>query len=131
MKKYLLFVLCVFLAVVFLWLRDADAINTNAKLTWDAPESGFVTGYTIYGEVDGVVEICKTVPADITIVPIADLNLIPGVCYYFYVTAYNNWGESDQSNRVDHTLIPHTQPNDIIPIKIDRPGSLTIKLSWE
>jgi hypothetical protein len=94
MKKYLTLIL------LLLTTLAASSVNFTLALAWDAdPSDPTVTKYTLY-RADGLtapfVKVAD-IPAPNTTYAFPSLS--PGV-YRFYVTASNEWGESDPSNTV-------------------------------
>lgn len=80
---------------------DPPIVTTvdKAELTWqpNKPEDN-VLGYTLYWSVDGTVwqkpiKLGNRTTAGVT-------NILKGATYYFYITAYNEHGESLPSNIV-------------------------------
>lgn len=121
--------LAVILTLIMLIAVEAQA---GPKFTWDPVPEEKVLGYTLYGQVDGIDQVLKTVPADVTAIPINELNLTPGVTYLFFVRAYNDLGESGDSNIVPYLIDKHTPPPDLIsPIIIKRPSSIIITIDVE
>jgi hypothetical protein len=114
-------VLTAFLAIVSL-ARGAD-------LQWDYPSDwGVITGYTVYFNEEGETDPAfnKTVPKNspditqdgtsVTYTDIDDkLNLAHNQPYNFYITAYNESGESLPSNIVTYTRTGYGPPADSLP----------------
>ena len=111
--------------IVLLILVMAVSVNA-AKLKWDA-STGEVDGYNIYftggaesfnydaGDATEVLDIVNT------------LNLHPGTTYTFTATAYNQMGESAESNSATYTTPDVYAPTgDNIPIRLTKPSVITI-----
>jgi len=76
----------------------ATDIAIGIQLDWTAA-SGTVTGYKIYRKVDtGSYSLFRTVGVSSS--PQQDLTVISAHTYYYYLTAYNGYGESVPSNVV-------------------------------
>ena len=109
MKKIL--VLCLFL------LFMTSPILAQ-ELKWDNNDPGNVTGYIMYFSDDPGIpdKYHKTIAGESnTSVTFADLQLAFGVQYEFYVTAYNDNGESGQSNHVTGVRQAYVPPTDNLP----------------
>jgi len=106
--------------IVFLILVMAVSVNA-ANLRWNASDDA--DGYTVYfnefnydaGNALEVLEIVDT------------LNLQPGTTYSFTVRAYNQIGESKDSNIAMYTTADvYTPLENNLPIRITRPSTITI-----
>jgi len=97
----------------------------GASLQWDDPgvEWDTITGYTVYFS-DGIGDFNKSeitgdlIRADgsVTYTDIDNkLNLHYGIEYTFYITAYNESGESGPSNTVTYTREAYVPPLDHLP----------------
>ena len=100
------------------------------KLSWLAPAytGGYpVTGYNIYRSRDAKNFSCvATVNA--STLNFTDTNVSNGVAYYYYVTAVNEFGESEPSNEVSAVpcAVP-SPPRNLTAIA----GNGSVALSWE
>jgi len=102
------------------------ALAFGASLQWDDPGAEWtaIIGYTVYFS-DGVEDFNKSVPTadlvrvegiSVTYPDIDDkLNLRQNTEYTFYITAYNETGESGPSNSVTYTREGYTPPPDHLP----------------
>ena len=80
-------------------------------LKWDA-STGEVIGYKVYyGTKTGEYTESKDV-GNVTQYPLADLNLTQGLTYYFMLRAYNDFGESEDSNIISYSA---PVPGDLTP----------------
>lgn len=97
----------------------------GASLQWDDPgaEWDSIVGYTIYFS-DGTEDFNKTelkgnltrADGSVTYADIDNnLNLHYGIEYTFYITAYNDSGESGPSNTVTYTREAYVPPLDHLP----------------
>jgi hypothetical protein len=91
-------------------VQTASGVNlSSVTLAWDPSPDSWVSGYAVqYGTVSG----SYTVRLDVGPVTTATVtNLMPGVTYYFVVTAYTSDGlESLPSNEVSYT-VPAVTPD--------------------
>jgi len=102
------------LFIILVILVMAVSVNA-ASLKWDT--SNNAVGYTVY--FNGF-----TYNTNYNEVPDIDttLNLHPGTTYTFTVRAYNQMGESGDSNAVDYTTADVYSPPEInIPVKKEIP----------
>jgi hypothetical protein len=114
------------LFIIFLIIGMAAIVNAKS-LTWDA-STGDVTGYTAYWGTSSGEFPYNYDAGDLLIVnDIGNtFNLHPGVKYFFVVKAYNSKGESDASNEVEYTVPEYTPPDNNLPIRVERPATITI-----
>ena len=102
------------IGILFLLVGMAQA----AILQWDhAGADGFIIYYT-----DGTFNYNYTVVGDVRTCDTGLLNLIPGVEYTIYVTAYNEVAESGPSNTVIHIRTVFEPPANLLPVVEDAPG---------
>lgn len=93
-----------FCLLIVVWVcMSIGSVNVSADtLKWDAP-TGTVVGYNIYWSVvdSGVVPWVKSTPN-----VQYDLGLLklPPATYTFFVTAYNDNGESEHSDSVEYVV---------------------------
>jgi hypothetical protein len=104
------------------------------KLVWDAPEigeptGGEPTGYVVYSRLSGTVAtpFSEAVMANQTEYPLEPSKFEPGKTYDFWVTAFNDAGESQPSNTVDHTFDKFVPPDNPMPVVITIPKEVTIR----
>lgn len=91
-------------------------------LNWSDPESGNVDGYIIERNIDGEGWVVIDTIDDITYRDVLDQDvLIPGIEICYRVTAFNDLGDSDPSNKECETLsfITKTSSSIIEPIERD------------
>jgi len=125
MKKLLLV-----LAIVLI-----TSIVNAASLVWDASTgnvNGYVVYYTLTENVDDPQEAwnSKKIEQGVMVENIrATLNLNAGSEYFFYVTAYNDAGQSGKSNTVTYVVPKYIPPEDsVLEQTIVIPGVVTIKV---
>jgi predicted phage tail protein len=99
-------------------------------LTWEPPVSdgnGNITEYRVYrGLASGSETLYATVNA--STLNFTDTNVSNGVAYYYYVSAVNEFGESESSNEV--SAVPCTVPSP--PRNLTAiAGNGSVALSWE
>ena len=124
MKKIMILV-----AMLFLCATLAIA----ADLKWDDPGEQWeiISGYVVY-YTDGTEQFNKqifkadVVRADGTVTYTnfePQLNLAYGVEYTFYITAFNDAGESEPSNSVTYLREGFVPPTDVLPAAVSLPQS--------
>jgi len=118
--KVLLLTLFIFLAI--------PAFGAEVHLVWD-PSPGDVTGYRIYygtsqGNYPNKIDVGNVTDYVVT-------GLEEGVTYYFVARAYNQYGESENSNEVTwaSSSTDTTPPGDISAFTAT-PGDSQVELSW-
>lgn len=91
----------------------------SVTLGWNASEGA--TGYILYYN-----EFNK----DVGNVTQATLDIVSGVEYSIYATAYNANGESGPSNTVTYTAPVYIAPDDNLPtiINVSKPATITINV---
>ena len=115
MKKLLFGVITFFLMCV-----TAQA----GTLQWDhAGADGFIFYYT-----DGTNNYNYTLVGDVRTCDTGLLNLVPGLEYTIYVTAYNETAESGPSNSVTYTRGVFSPPANVLPTYTPAPGSPTLQV---
>ncbi len=87
-----------YLAIMISFFTSSSLFAATQILNWDSPvEGGPVENYNIYyGTVDDVLGMTKI--SGITGTSYSINNLEDGIVYYFYVTAYNDFGEGPLSD---------------------------------
>jgi hypothetical protein len=99
------------MALLALIIVSPNASSAESMLAWDASQ-GNVTGYRIYyGTSPGNYPFIQEV-GNVTQYSLSSLPLQIGTTYYFIVKAYNDVGESEQSNEVSYVINP---PSDTTP----------------
>lgn len=79
-------------------------------LVWDPPSTGTVNGYKIYyGSAPGGPYGSSQDAGSVTSYGLNNLPLQEKTTYYFVVRAYNQAGESENSNEASY-LVPDTTP---------------------
>jgi hypothetical protein len=97
-------VVCLMLVLFF-----STDVLAEPYLAWD-PSSGTVSGYRIYyGQSPGARTSSKEV-GNVTQFPLSGLGLEEKKTYYFVTRAYNDVGESGDSNEVSWTVPDNTPP---------------------
>jgi len=96
-----------FIVALMIWPLSALAAN---RLVWDPPQSGEVKGYRIYYGTSAEALTAQMDVRNVTEYPISALPLKENTKYFFVVRAYNDSGESANSNIVDWTLGDATPP---------------------
>lgn len=106
-------------AMFTIMLICGTASAAEVTLGWGASEGA--TGYILYYN-----EFNK----DVGNVTQAAIDVVPGVEYTIYATAYNGNGESGPSNTVTYTAPVYSPPDDILPaiIDISRPATIIINV---
>ncbi len=107
--------------------------ETTAELTW-SDNSNNETAFNVYMEMDfaerqfvGLVDCNGTQPCELGYV----INLVPTSHYCFYVTAYNDYGESGFSNSACLTIEQNgTIPNAPTGLEASAYDSATVDLYW-
>ncbi len=113
-------------AFISFLLASNSLYAATIHLAWD-PSSGTVNGYRIYygtssGNYPNRVEV-----GNVTECTISDLQ--DGITYYFVARAYNDYGESGNSNEVTWTAGDVTPPGDVANLQaVPGPGKITF--SW-
>ena len=107
-------------------------------MVWDYDQDHkYADGYTVYysdnDETYNKTFIIDEIVVDNNklVIPNIDskLNLQPGIEYEFYLTRYNDAGESDPSNIVQYSVDTYVPPEDMIPpIIINIPGPIQITI---
>ncbi len=99
----------VFLGTLFLILFFSGVAFAEPLLQWDA-SSGDVTGYRVYyGTVSGG-PYTASYAVETTSCSLYSLPLQQNVTYYFVVRAYNDGGESGNSDEVSWVMPDATPP---------------------
>ena len=119
MKKYGLISL---LLLLFL----SSVVYAESKFVWDLPTIGVPDGYVLYYGPENDKYLYHYNVGNVLECPIEVLNLIPGIKYFFVVRAYNEYGESGDSNEVNHMINNYLPIQDNKPTRIDIPGPSTI-----
>lgn len=95
-------------SLILAFLLPCQAL-AEPYLAWD-PSSGTVSGYRIYyGQSPGTHPLSKDV-GNVTQYSLSGLNLEESKTYYFITRAYNDVGESGDSNEVSWSVPDTTAP---------------------
>ncbi|MCP4585313.1 fibronectin type III domain-containing protein [Pseudoalteromonas sp.] len=108
------YILSLLLVLVF------TSITSGDHLAWEAVPCA--TGYKVYFNEYSVIL------GDVATCDIDTLNLVPGTEYTFSVTAFNAYGESEQSNSVIYTKDAYTPIEQLPPMVICFPGPVILKV---
>ena len=100
--------------------------TVSARLTWDPNSEPDLAGYRVYY---GTKTLTYTNMTDVgSAVNLAIPGLVPGVTYFFAVTAYNQLGlESDYSLEVAYTPLPTANLLALLP---NGPGKAKLRFSY-
>lgn len=91
-------------------LNIASVSLSRIKLTWsDSCGGDSSCNYSLYRSADGIT--FSLAKSGITSSQYEDIGLLPATLYYYYVTAVNNYGESDESNHVSGTTATFVPTN--------------------
>lgn len=116
------------LLIILVVLAMAISVNA-ADLRWDA-STGDVEGYNIYFT-DGTTVFNYNAGTALEVLDIDNaLNLHRGTTYIFTATAYNEAGESPESDSAEYTTADaYVPPPNSIPVVQGQPTVLTLILS--
>ena len=113
------------------YLSSATGGNVSISLLWNVPSDtgdGPITGYNVYrGTSPLAAELLVSVPAGTT--SYVDGTAVYGVTYYYWVSALNQWGESELSRVLSSALIELALPGEVDAEAEAGQGRVT--LSWE
>ncbi len=113
------------------YLSSATGGNTSISLLWNVPSDsgdGPITGYNIYrGTSPLAAELLVSVPAGST--TYVDGAVVYGTTYYYWVSAVNQWGESEPSRVLSASLIEMAAPGEV-DVEAEA-GQGRVTLSWE
>ncbi len=112
------------------YLSSATGGNTSVTLVWNVPSDtgdGPLTGYSIYrGTSPLAAQLLVTVPAGTT--AYVDVAVVHGTTYYYWVSALNQWGESETSRVLSASLVPLAVPGEVDVDAAEGQGRII--LSW-
>ena len=118
------FVLAILMSVIL--SMPANAV----KLVWDPPNEGVPAGYVVYSKEAGSTDEAYSEPvgAETFEYPLPTTKFLPGKTYEFWVTAFNDAGESDPAGPVNHTFEGFAPPNNPPPIVIQIPSKVIFEI---
>jgi fibronectin type 3 domain-containing protein len=112
------------------YLSSATGGNASIALLWNVPSDtgdGPITGYNIYrGTSPLAAQLLVSVPAGTT--TYVDGTVVYGTTYYYWVSALNQWGESEPSRMLSASLIALAVPGEVDVTAEAGQGRIT--LSW-
>ena len=114
------------LFILGLLLFLSSVVYAESKFVWNAPENGIPQGYTLYYGPEENKTLYQYNTGNVLECSIEVLNLVPGIEYFFVIRAYNEYGESEDSNMISHKLGEFLPFENKIPTRIDIPGPVTI-----
>jgi fibronectin type 3 domain-containing protein len=113
------------------YLSSATGGNVSVTLLWNVPSDtgdGPITGYNVYrGTSPLAAQLLVSVPAGTT--TYVDGTVVYGTTYYYWVSALNQWGESEPSRMLSASLIALALPGEV-DVDVDE-GQGRITLSWD
>lgn len=112
------------------YFSSATGGNASISLLWNVPSDtgdGAITGYNIYrGTSPLSAQLLVSVPAGTT--SYVDGTVVYGTTYYYWVSALNQWGESEPSRMLSASLITLAVPGEV-DVDVEE-GQGRITLSW-
>ena len=112
------------------YLSSATGGNSSIALLWNVPSDtgdGPITGYNVYrGTSPLAAQLLVSVPAGTT--TYVDGAVVYGTTYYYWVSALNQWGESEPSRMLSASLIVLAVPGEV-DVDVEE-GQGRITLSW-
>jgi len=112
--------------VIFSLFIVSASFAAQVHLAWD-PSSGEVSGYRIYYGTSPGNHPTKVEVGNVTEYTVTGLE--EGRTYYFVARAYNDYGESGDSNEVAWTAADTTPPGDITDLQA-APGPAKVTFTW-
>ncbi len=113
------------------YLSSATGGNTSISLLWNVPSDtgdGPISGYNVYRGTSALsAQLLVSVPAGTT--TYVDGTVVYGTTYYYWVSALNQWGESEPSRMLSATLIVLAVPGEV-DVDVDE-GQGRITLNWD
>jgi len=113
------------------YLSSAVGGNASIVLLWNVPVDsgdGPITGYNIYrGTSPLAAEFLVSVPAGTT--TYVDGAAVYGTTYYYWVSALNQWGESEPSRMLSASLIALAVPGEVNVDVEEGQGRITLRWS--
>lgn len=113
------------------YLSSATGGNTSISLLWNVPSDtgdGPIIGYNVYRGTSALAaELLVSVPAGTT--TYVDGTVVYGTTYYYWVSALNQWGESEPSRMLSASLVVLAVPGEV-DVDVDE-GQGRITLSWD
>jgi fibronectin type 3 domain-containing protein len=112
------------------YLSSVTGGNASISLLWNVPSDtgdGAITGYNVYrGTSPLAAQLLVSVPAGTT--TYLDGTAVYGSTYYYWVSALNQWGESELSRMLSASLVALATPGEV-DVDVDE-GQGRITLSW-
>ncbi|MBP7087373.1 MAG: fibronectin type III domain-containing protein, partial [Methanomassiliicoccales archaeon] len=112
------------------YLSSVTGGNISISLLWNVPSDtgdGPITGYSVYrGTSPLSAQLLVTLPAGTT--AYVDGTVVYGTTYYYWVSALNQWGESELSQVMSASLITLATPGPV-EAEVDE-GQGRITLGW-
>ncbi len=113
------------------YLSLATGGNISISLLWNVPSDtgdGPITGYNVYRGTSALsAQLLVSVPAGTT--TYVDGMVVYGTTYYYWVSALNQWGESEPSRMLSASLIVLALPGEL-DVDVEE-GQGRITLSWD
>jgi len=112
------------------YLSTVTGGNASITLLWNVPSDtgdGPITGYNVYrGTGPLTAELLVSVPAGT--MSYMDGTAVYGTTYYYWVSALNQWGESELSRMLSASLIALAVPGEVVVDVEEGQGRIT--LTW-
>jgi len=126
MKKSTVDLIWIFILAILAFTVGPICTANSATLAWDASEGA--TGYKIYYQAQGTTDRYSVIVESGTQQEMEPLNMLPGVTYEIYATAFNSVGESGPSNTVVYTTPEFIPTDNPAPMVIVAPNGIMIRI---